>query len=365
MSKSASSRREFLRTSKDLALGVMAGSLGLGSIGCRTRRDWPVVSIAKIRNGRIDMAVESAIELLGGMAALTRGKDQIMLKPNLTNATSEDTTHPEVIRTLVTLMKTAGKSVLIGEGSAGARGFNVIDHEICRTNKAEILEPMQQFVFDELGYSELSKSLDAPLVNLHSGEIAQVDVPNAFVCDELSLCRSLTDVDLLCSVPKMKTHQLATVTLGMKNLLGLLPGTVYHSIRRDIHERTSVIDPSGTAAVIVDLLKAMPPGLVVVDGSMAMEGQGPSISTGGALVKMDLIIAGTNALATDMVTAHVMGFEPEEIPTFAWAHRASMTPKRVDEIEVRTDGPVVRQALAKPKVTTWASIRGSYGERVI
>jgi uncharacterized protein (DUF362 family) len=365
MKNSTSSRREFLRTGKDLALGVMAGSLGLGSIGCRPGRVKSVVGIAKIRNDRIDMAVESAIELIGGIGAVTRGKERIMLKPNLTNAIADDTTHPEIVKTLASLMTQAGKNVLIGEGSAGAKGFNVIDREICRTNRRDILDPMQQFVFDELGYSDISRTLSVPLINLHSGEITEVDVPDAFVVDKLSLHRSLTEVDLLCSVPKMKTHQLATVTLGMKNLLGLLPGTIYHSIRRDVHERTSVIDPSGTAAVTVDLVKAIPPGLIVIDGSTAMEGQGPSISTGGTLVKMGLIIAGTNVLATDMVAAHVMGFEKEEIPTFDWAHRAGLTPMTIEDIEIRTDGPVVRQALAKPKVTTWASLRESYGERVI
>lgn len=64
---------------------------------------------------------------------------------------------------------------------------------------------------------------------------------------------------------------------------------------------------------------------------MAMEGNGPST---GPLVKMDVIVAGTNPVATDMVAASVMGFAPRDVPTFDWANRAGLKPTSVDEIEV-------------------------------
>jgi uncharacterized protein (DUF362 family) len=79
---------------------------------------------------------------------------------------------------------------------------------------------MQQHVFDVLGYTELAQSLDIPLVNLHSGEMVDVPISDGYVFDQITLHRSLVDIDLLCSVPMMKTHVLATVTLGMKNLIG-------------------------------------------------------------------------------------------------------------------------------------------------
>jgi uncharacterized protein (DUF362 family) len=365
MSRCELTRREFLSTGKDLAVGAAAGSLGLHGLACVAGKERPVVSLAKIRNDRIDMAVESAVDLLGGIGAVTRGKERIMLKPNLAGAASEDTTHPVVVETLAKLMQKAGKDVLIGEGSAAADGFNIQDGEPCRTKRREVLDPMQQFVFEELGYTDLAKSLDAPLVNLHSGEIGEVDVPDAFVFDKIALHRSLTEIDMLCSVPMMKTHLLSKVSLGMKNLFGVFPGTVYFSLRTSVHEKTSVIDPSGTAAAIVDVVRANPLGLVVIDGSTAMEGQGPSVSVGGKLVKMDVIIAGTNPLATDMVAAHIMGFEPDEIPTFLWAQNAGMTPVKLEDIETRCDGPIVRQAFAKPDVVPWAAVRDAFGARVI
>jgi uncharacterized protein (DUF362 family) len=365
MKRNQLTRREFLSTSKDVALGAVAGSIGLDAIGCDYISGRSVVSVARIQNDRIDVAVERAIDLLGGMGAITRGKEKIMLKPNLVNARSEDTTNPEVVRTLATLMKKSGKDVLIGEGSAAATGFNVKNGVSCRTKKREILDPMQQFVFDELGYTELGKSLDVPLMNLHSGEIAEVDVPGAFAFPKVALHRSLTEIDLLCSVPMMKTHGLASVTLGIKNLVGVFPGTAYYSVRWGMHETASVVDPSGTSAAIVDMVRANRLGLVVIDGSMAMEGQGPSVSFGGKLVKMDVIVAGTNPLAADMVGAHLMGFEPEEISTFKWAWKAGMKPTRLEDIEIRSEEPVVRKAFARPEIRTWASIRDTFGARVL
>jgi uncharacterized protein (DUF362 family) len=267
------------------------------------------------------------------------------------------------VKTLAQMMKKANKDVLIGEGSAASPPFNMEGDEVFRTTNRERLDNLQQFVYDTLGYTDLGKAMDIPLVNLHSGDIVEVDVPGAFVFDKISLHRALTDIDLLCSVPMMKTHSLAHVTLGMKNLIGAYPGTVYQSVRGFMHDRASEVEPSGTAVAIVDMVRANKLGLVVIDGSMAMEGEGP---TDGTLVKMDLIIAGTNPLATDMVTARCMGFRPREIPTFTWANKAGMKPSRMEDIEIRGEQPRdVGRKFVRPNVVAWKDIKDVWGFKVI
>jgi uncharacterized protein (DUF362 family) len=83
-------------------------------------------------------------------------------------------------------------------------------------------------------------------------------------------------------------------------------------------------------------------------------------------VKMDLIIAGTNPLATDMVAANIMGFEPHEVPTFAWANRVGMSPASVNEIEVRgATIESVRRPFVKPHVLAWTSINKMWGVQEI
>jgi uncharacterized protein (DUF362 family) len=208
-----------------------------------------------------------------------------------------------------------------------------------------------------LGYSELAKSIKIPLVNLHTGEMSKVGIPDGFVYKEISLHHSLTEIDMLCSVPMMKTHGLATVTLGMKNLIGLYPGEVYGTVRSAVHSEAAKVEESGTASAIVDMVRANKMGLVVIDASMAMQGQGPSVHQGGKLVKMDLIIAGMNPLAADMVAAYLMGFQPEEISTFVWAWKAGMTPTNITEIEIRgTKLNDVRRNFLRPAVFPWNAI---------
>lgn len=249
--------------------------------------------------------------------------------------------------------------VSIGEGSAAASGFNVVGSQVYRLKDQAKLNVMQQYVFDWLGYTELARSLDVPLVNLHTGEMVDVEVPGGLAYQRLTIHRALAEIDLLCSVPMMKTHTLATVTLGMKNLIGLYPGSVYRTVRAGVHDHAADAGSPGIAFEILDMVRANKLGLVVIDASTAMEGDGPS---DGPLVPMDLIIAGTNPLATDMVAASTMGFEPDEIPTFVWARQTGMPPQSLDEIEVVGE-PVsaVRRSFARPQVTPWNAIRSSWG----
>jgi uncharacterized protein (DUF362 family) len=349
-------RREFLL----MGAGLLAGA-GAGASSKTASKS--VVSIVRIQNDKVGMAVEKAIDLLGGIRRVTNGIDTVMLKPNLVSTQAEATTKPIVVRTLAEMMQRAGKEVSIGEGSAAAPKFNVVGSEIFRTRKRAILDPMQQYVFEQLGYEEMARTLRIPLVNLHSGELVDVDVPGGFVFDKLTLHQSLTQVDLLCSVPMMKTHQLATVTLGMKNLVGAFPGTVYQSIRGHMHDVASKVEPTAASAVVVDMVRANKLGLVVVDGWMAMEGNGPST---GPTFKMNVIVAGTNPLATDMVAASLMGFEPTEIPTFLWANKAGMKPTSLHEIEIRGEAlDRVRRPFAKPQLYAWNAIRSVWGAKEI
>lgn len=352
------------------ATGAVAGACHSGvtaalsqMVDSRTDRSRPIVSVVRIRNDNFDHAVAHAVDLLGGMHAITAGKTRIMLKPNLVSPEPRDVAKPAVVRALAKLMLESKKDVLIGEGSAAAAP-NLrpeVFGGVCRTHDVQTLNAIQRTVFDTLGYTDLARELKIPLVNLHTGDMARIPLPDGFVAKEVQIHHSLTEIDLLCSMPMMKTHSLASVTLGMKNLIGLYPGQVYGTVRSAVHTEASKVESSGTASAVVDMVRANRLGLVVVDASMAMEGQGPSVHQGGKLVKMDLIIAGTNPLATDMVAAAVMGFSPEEVSTFVWAWKAGMSPRSLDDIEVRGEEVAsVRKPFVRPFVVPW-SMASRYG----
>jgi uncharacterized protein (DUF362 family) len=331
------------------------------------RRRKPVVSIVKIKKPcfcmnyrkRIFRAVKSAIRLLGGFRKIMPdGPGSIMLKPNLVgDASPPVTTNMDVVRALAVIMKKAGNSVMIGEGSAMAAGYN--NDPPCYTKDPGILENFQQDVFNRLGYTEMADSISVPLVNLHIGPMVEVNLPDGKVDNKITLHRGLTQIDLLCSVPVMKTHNRAHVTLGMKNLIGLYPGTVYGNLRAEVHDAALAKGSDAISYEIVDMVRANPKfGLTVIDCSTAMEGNGPS---GGSPRKMDLIIAGTNPLATDVVAASVMGFDPKEIQQLYLAHSLGMGPIKLSDIEVR--GARVRnvkQDFEKPVLQPWTE--GEIGE---
>lgn len=375
-------RREFIDKGKKYIIGAAVSGMAVQLMHCdqpsmyeestyARPADQPLpktsdlaVSIVKIKNGKVRAAVEEAIDLLGGIKEITKNRQRIMLKPNLLSESPRFTTKPAVVYTLARLMKSAGKDVSIGEGSAAAWRYNVsFFRKIYYTKKRDMLDRMQQYVFDKLGYTELAQKLDIPLVNLHSGEIALVQIPDGLAYKEISLHKSLLDTDLLCSVPMMKTHSLAVVTLGMKNLIGLYPGTVYGTVRSLVHTHAADHGSPGVVFETLDMVRANKLGLTVIDGSTAMEGNGP---TEGRLVDMNIIIAGTNPLATDMVAANVMGFEPHEIPLFIWANKIGMKPESIPDIEIRgTSIESVKRKFVRPEIYTWNQLKPYWGAKEI
>jgi uncharacterized protein (DUF362 family) len=362
MKKLEISRRKFIGTASTMAAGSIA--FGLNNVYDESlygKLKKNTVSIVRIKDGNIARAVEEAIDLLGGIKMVTKGKKRIMLKPNLTGDSPLFTTKPVVVKTLAQLMQRAGKEVMIGEGSAAASSFNVINNEFFRTRKREVLDKMQEHVFNTLGYTEMASSLNIPLINLHCGEIVEVPLINGFAAKSVKIHKSLTEVDLLCSVPMMKTHTLATVTLAMKNLIGLYPGTEYYAVRSWLHDKAAEAGSPGVAYEVIDMNNAVKTGLSVIDASSAMEGNGPSE---GTLVDMGLIIAGTSPLATDMVGSLLMGFELNDIPAIVLAHKSGMVPVALDDIEIRglTIDQCKRQ-FVKPDIYKWVNINKFWGAK--
>jgi len=357
------SRRDFIRTTIGAGIAASAYPFAFCSSGEQTERKDFIVSIVKIRDHNIAYAVEKAVDLLGGIHTVTSGKERIMLKPNLVAESPAYTTKPEVIKALANLMKDAGKDVCIGEGSAAAGGFNATDEGIFRTKKKDILDGMQQYVFEQLGYTDLTQSAQIPLVNLHSGELTEVNVQDGYLFDKITLHQSVSDTDLLCSVPMMKTHVLGTVTLSMKNLIGVYPGTVYYSVRSWLHDHAAANGSPGVAYEVIDMMKAVKTGLVVIDASTAMEGDGP---TEGTLVDMGLIIAGTNPLAADMVATKLMRIGLDKIPAISLARQVGLGPENMNEIEVRGEKiEDVRRFFQRPNVVSWPEISPYWGKEEI
>lgn len=129
-------------------------------------------------------------------------------------------------------------------------------------------------------------------------EKVTVKIPNRETLRDITVPRLVLESHIV-SAAKMKTHGDTTVTLGLKNMFGLLPDRFkgkYHL--------------KGIEKVIVDMNSALRPSLTVIDGFVAMEGYGP---VSGDPLRMDLVLAGEDPVATDATAARVMGFDPNRI----------------------------------------------------
>jgi uncharacterized protein (DUF362 family) len=172
--------------------------------------------------------------------------------------------------------------------------------------------------FQVTGMKEMCQRNGVECLNLrHVKDRVKIAIPNGEALQSIEVPRIVTESAII-SAAKLKTHTSTKVTLGMKNMFGLLPD----KFKAKYHMK-------GISRVIVDINTVLKPALTIIDGFVGMEGRGP---TGGIPVKMDLIIAGTDVVATDAIASRVMGFEPMEVAHIRKAFEKGLG--NVDDIEV-------------------------------
>jgi uncharacterized protein (DUF362 family) len=168
------------------------------------------------------------------------------------------------------------------------------------------------------GTKEMCERNHVEFVNLrHLKDKVKLPVPDSETLKTITVPRIVTESAVI-SAAKLKTHSATTVTLGLKNLFGLLPDKFkgkYHA--------------KGISKVVVDINAVVKPVLTVVDGFVGMEGAGP---VDGNPVKMDLIVAGRDVVAVDATCCRVMGFDPHNIKHVWRAFERGLG--EVDDVEV-------------------------------
>jgi uncharacterized protein (DUF362 family) len=237
---------------------------------------------------------EKAVDLLGGFKNIITEGASVAVKPNiLTGKLSGPgvTTAPRIIEALVRLSFDAGAGeVRIVEGA----GYGV------PTSEALDLAGMRR-VADETG---------AVLVDVDRDETLEVEVPDPLILEKIPVSRSFYEADVRINAPVMKTHDQLIMTLGMKNMKGI----IQKPTKRLFHR-------IGLAKAVVDLNKAVPLNLTVVDAIHAMEGLGPSL---GNIFEMDMVLASTDVYSLDVVGARVMGVDPGELEYMKYAEEQGL-----------------------------------------
>lgn len=212
---------------------------------------------------------------------------RILLKPNLVEFSPYAPIHTNPI--LVT-------SVLEAVTSLGAQ--NVIIAE--GPGHRRITLDMAQAA----GFFAAIPRFEDRFVDLNIDDVRRVTLSNPVSrLKELYLPETVFDCDLIVSLPKMKTHHWAGATLSMKNLFGMVPGSVYGWPKNILHW-------SGIDECVVDIQRLFPHQFAIVDGIEAMEGNGPIL---GKSKHLGLIVAGSHPPSVDATCCRIMGIDPTKI----------------------------------------------------
>lgn len=260
----------------------------------------------------IEDAAHRVIEQIGGMASIIRGANMALLKPNFVAGRRAETG----ATTSLALIKAVADEVR----ACGAEPV------LCETPGTEF---DREATYAILGIEEFCKQQQIGILRLDpeggNAEWREVRPAGARKLRRFHIPSILKDARLI-NLPVLKTHVVSTMTLSMKNLMGLLP----RPDRRAMHT-------FGIDQCIVDMNLGLKPDLHIVDGSVGQDGEGPLY---GDKADLQVLLAGRNALAVDLACCKTVGVDPAQIPHL----RLALQQQGIPQLEiVGTETGVIKQ----------------------
>ncbi|MHA2314018.1 MAG: DUF362 domain-containing protein [Candidatus Hermodarchaeia archaeon] len=259
--------------------------------------------VAVVKGERGIEPVVRAMELIPFREAL-EPYDTVLVKPNLiTSDTFETgiTTDPIVVEAVIMKIQELDKKAIVVETEGGTTSP---DEAIIETGMMEVIERLGS---EYINMGKLADKIELEVENprgISTFKVARIAVESAII-----------------SVPTMKTLHHTTITMGLKNMFGML--TTRNKYPMHQH---------GTNNFIYDICKTLPPTLSVIDGFYGKSGRGP---WSGTPVKMDTIIASVDPIAADATAARCIGIDPFSIDHVRWLHEEEMG--EISDIEVVGD----------------------------
>lgn len=261
--------------------------------------------------GRILAMVREALNLVGGVEAYIKKGDVVAIKINifapLPPPVSVDR---RVAAALVRVAKEAGaRRVIVAEGvSVGtkmSRGVTTMD------------------CFKLLGVQSAVEAEGGEVLCLEDDERVSMDVPGGIALHRIDCPKTILDADVFIELPCLKTHGLTLVTLGIKNLQGILTDEQkYYAHRDDLDQK------------LVDIHKVRKADLTLIDGLLGMEGEGAGER--GRPVPMNILLASPDVVAVDAVASACMGIEDVlDVPTTRIAQHDGLGTADLAQIDVR------------------------------
>ncbi len=265
--------------------------------------------------------VRRALELEGSFAGLAAKAARVFIKPNVTYPMPSGTgavTDSLVLGALLAMLRDAGAGrIIVGDGPGKSLAHDG---------------------FEVAGYLPFGRKYDVTFVDLNRARTRTVTVERPLAISELEIPEVVLDADLFITVSPLKTHSDGLLTLNAKNLFGIPPTRFYGSPRAILHLK-------GVDEVVRDICRAAPPDYAIADATTVME---LGVARGRP-VEIGAIVAGANLVATDAVSARLIGRDPQECPYLLYMHEDGLGPLEVDEIDLVGD-PL--EELAQPLALT-------------
>ena len=277
---------------------------GLGKL--RPLPETSAVHIARAASYDEPLAEILAAQFEHFRAACPLAGKRVVLKPNLVEYRAERVinTDPRVVDAVITLCKSEGAAeVIVAEGPGHWRNVQFL-----------VKESGLGAVLERHGVKFVDINHDEPVKVMNLGRLTRLD--------HLYMSRTVLNADVLISLPKLKTHHWAAVTLSLKNLFGTLPGICYGWPKNELHWR-------GIPHSIVDISCTRGANLSIVDGVVGMEGDGP---LHGKAKHVGALVMGVDPVAVDATCSRLMGMPTERIPTLVYA--AAKRLGRLHEAEI-------------------------------
>ena len=251
----------------------------------------------------VEQAVRSTVNYLGGITSFVKPHSRVLVKPNLLMSKGPEcgiTTHPEVVRAVIHILKEINCTIIIGDGpSVWGQYIENVDE-----------------VYEVTGIKKICQEEGVALVNFDKRRMHE----------KFPLTVWLDDCDYLISLAKFKTHEFTLITGAIKNLFGLVSGTY----KTELHK--NYFQPAEFAKILVDIYQEARPALTIIDGILAMEGDGPA--TGGKTRQLNLLLGGVDCVALDTVMARIMGITNREVLTTQEAALRGLGESQISRIKV-------------------------------
>ena len=254
----------------------------------------------------VSAALTEVIDALGGLSKFVRAGQTVLLKPNLFSLhPPEDavTTHPEVVRQLILLCAKAGAGrIWVGDSPVGLHSETELWS--CTGMTAAVANTPAEL-----------KSWQVKQIPLQCGD------------DVLAVPEWYREVDVVISLPKLKTHSLTTLTCGLKNVYGIVNGPA----KSQFHVKYS--SPSAMSAFLVRVFGVIKPQLTIADAIVAMEGNGPAH---GHPVPVGVLLGSRDAVALDAVACRALRISPSAVPMIRLAAESKLG--QLDESRIECTG---------------------------